>query len=82
MIIVTMYALFGDDIRMTFLKKSSDDIFFSISSFALGFFLVELLLTSIAVPFYFNSFYFWLDFVATASLIFDIGWIWDYIVGT
>ena len=30
---------------------------------------------------YFLGFYFWLDLVATASMIFDIGWLWDYING-
>jgi len=28
------------------------------------------------------GFYFWLDIIATVSLIFDIGWIWDEITGT
>lgn len=80
--VITLYALFGDDLRLTFFKKSSDNVFYSISTFALGFFLLELLLMSISIPRYFNSFYFYLDFVATASLIFDIGWLWDMIVGT
>jgi hypothetical protein len=27
------------------------------------------------------SFYFWLDFIATVSLLPDIGWIWNPIIG-
>ena len=48
---------------------------------AMFLFFVELTLNSIAKPDYFNSFYFWLDFVSTVSLITDIGWIWDEIIG-
>lgn len=77
MAIVTLYALFGDDIRLTFMTKDSDDAFYSLSTFALSFFLFEVLLSSFAIPKYFNSFYFWLDIISTLSLIFDIGWLWD-----
>lgn len=31
---------------------------------------------------FFLGFYFWLDLVATLSLISDIGWIWDKMTGT
>jgi hypothetical protein len=43
--------------------------------------LVELIASSIAKPDYIFGFYFWLDLVATVSLIPDIGWIWNPIVG-
>jgi len=39
-------------------------------------------LASLAKADYFLGFYFWLDFVATVSLITDIGWIWNEIIGT
>lgn len=45
------------------------------------FFLIELILSSIAKEGYFLGFYFWLDLVATLSLITDIGWIWNEIIG-
>ena len=45
-------------------------------------FAIELVLTSIAKPDYFNSFYYWLDVVSTLSLLTDIGWVWDELVGT
>lgn len=82
MVIITLFVLFGDDIRLVGLKKKSDDIFFGISTFALCFFMMEILLSSIAIPRYFNGFYFWLDLISTVSIIFDIGWVWDVIVGT
>lgn len=46
------------------------------------FFLLEILLASIVKEDYFLGFYFWLDLIATVSLIFDIGWFWDAILGT
>ena len=80
MTVITVYALFFDDIRMIFFMKPSDDVFFGISTMALFFFTLELVLASIAKPDeYFLSFFFWLDLVSTLSLIPDIGWIWDNI---
>ena len=46
------------------------------------FFALEICLASIAKEGYFLGFYFWLDFVATVSLLTDIGWIWNEIIGT
>lgn len=82
MIIIILYALFGDDIRLTGLPKSVDPFFFSLSSLAFSFFMIEIVLSSIGVPKYFLGFYFWLDLISTLSLMFDIGWIWDAIIGT
>jgi hypothetical protein len=81
MTLLTVYALFGDDIRVLAFAKSADDIFFGLSVVALFSFLMELLLSCAAKPDYFNSFYFWLDLVATVSLIPDIGWIMNPITG-
>jgi hypothetical protein len=46
------------------------------------FFLIEVIMSSLAKDDYFLGFYFWLDLIATISLITDIGWIWDKILGT
>jgi len=80
--IVVVYALFEDEIRLAFFTKNADDTFFTLTFISLILFSLELILNSIATPDYFNSFYFWLDLVSTISLITDIGWIWDAIVGT
>ena len=48
----------------------------------MGLFTIEIVVHSLAQPNYFNSFFFWLDFVSTCSLIMDIGWFWDNVVGT
>lgn len=74
---ITIYALFGDDIRIVACPSSSDDYFYGITVSCMFFFLVECFLASLAKPDYFAGFYFWLDVVATLSLVFDVGFIWD-----
>jgi hypothetical protein len=81
MMIVTLYALFGDDFRTILVPKSGDPIFWSITVIAMFLFLVELVMASIAQKDYFMGFYFWLDLVATISLITDIGWIYNEMTG-
>ena len=82
MALVTLYALFGDDFRLAFYTKPSDDTFFTLTTCSLFIFAIEIILSCIALDGYFNSFYFWLDMVSTVSLITDIGWIWDSLTGT
>lgn len=81
MTLVTIYALFGDDVRSTAFNSSVDNAFYSISIVCFFLFTIEILLASISKYDYFLSFYFWLDIIATLSLIFDIGWIWDPVTG-
>ena len=82
MTLLTIYALFFDDIRIIgFSDKSVDDGFFIMSSICLFFFVFEIVIASIGVQFYICGFFFWLDILATISIIPDIGWIWDPIIG-
>lgn len=81
MTIVTIFALFGDDFRLLFSPKSGDEVFWSLTVVAMFFFAVELLMASFAQKDYFLGFYFWLDLIATVSLITDIGWVYNEIVG-
>uniref|UniRef100_A0A0G4FMQ5 Guanylate cyclase domain-containing protein n=1 Tax=Chromera velia CCMP2878 TaxID=1169474 RepID=A0A0G4FMQ5_9ALVE len=56
----------------------SADIYFNIVNIvALFFFSLEIVLSSIGKEDYFGKFFFWLDVISTASLIFDITWVWD-----
>ena len=75
MTIITIYALFFDDIRIIAFAKNTDDYFYAITTFCLVCFTAEIIMASYATKHYFNSFFFWLDIIATASLITDIGWI-------
>ncbi|CAD8045835.1 unnamed protein product [Paramecium sonneborni] len=77
MAIVTIYALFGDDIRILTVNKDQDDIFFILTIISMSFFTIEIILTSIANPNYILNFYFCLDVISTATMILDIGWVTD-----
>jgi len=44
---------------------------------AFSLFVGEILVACYVRKGYFNSFFFWLDVLSTASMIFDIGWIMD-----
>ena len=78
---ITLYALFGDDIRGLAFQKSADEGFYAITIVCMFFFGLEIILSSIAKEGYFLGFYFWLDLIATVSLLLDIGWFWAYITG-
>ena len=81
--VVTIWALFGQDIQLACTDKSTDGIFEGLTIACLAFFTLELIGTSIAKPDdYFMGFYFWLDFVATASMVFDIPQVFDAITAS
>ncbi|KAF4315270.1 hypothetical protein BBO99_00003445 [Phytophthora kernoviae] len=82
MLIVTVYALFGDDIRLSLFSLSADSGFFSLASICLVLFSFEFLASCYAKPGYILSFYFMLDLIATFSVLPDIGWIWSQIIGS
>lgn len=77
MTVVTIYTLFFDDIRVILIPKSADDVFFTITVICFMLFLFEIILSSVTKPGYWMSFFFWLDVMATFSMVFDIGWIMD-----
>jgi len=81
MTLITIYALFFDDIRIIFFPKSLDDLFYGITLFGMICFTLEISLASYAKEDYVFSFFFWLDIVSTVSMIPDCGWIWDPIIG-
>ena len=72
MTLVTLYALLGDDLRIICWDKEADTVFLGITVASMVFFTVELVLASIGKQEYFNSFFFWLDLLSTASLITDV----------
>jgi hypothetical protein len=79
---ITIYSLFFDDLRMIVFELEQDNIFYGITALCLFAFSLEIVLASISkYDEYFNSFFFWLDVVSTVSLIQDIGWIMDLLLG-
>jgi len=78
----TIYALFGDDIRLLATKKGADPVFYVFTLIAMSFFTLEIVLCSIFKPGYVLGFYFWLDIISTITMIMDVGWVWDLIMPT
>jgi hypothetical protein len=81
MTIITIYALFFDDIRVLLFPKDADPVFYAITLFGLICFTVEIVLASYAKEDYLLSFFFWLDIISTISMVPDIGWIWEPLIG-
>ena len=79
--LVTVYSLFFDDIRVVAFEADSDNVFFGLTSASFCIFTFEILFGSICREGYFLSFFFWLDIVATCSMVTDVGWIWQIILG-
>ena len=69
--ILTVFALFGDDLRLAFCPPDSDESF-TIIRIALFMFILEFGLQNYVRPEYRGNFYFWLDLVSTLSLVTDI----------
>ena len=77
MAIVTLFVLFGDDVRLVATSKEADQGFFVSFMICLVLFVVELIANSIFVEDYKFSFFFWLDVIATISLLPDIPYLRD-----
>ncbi len=77
MTLVTIYALFGTDISVAFLSQELDSTFDYVTTVAFLLFLIELVLSCYAKKDYIFSFFFWLDFVSTISLIMEIDFIFS-----
>lgn len=80
MFLVTVFALVGDDIRLWLTEKPADPYFFTglLISFAL--FTIEILINSISEDEFKYSFFFWLDIIATISIIPDIPWLMNQVL--
>lgn len=74
MTIITIYALFGDDIRVLSTDKDGDPYFWGLNIFCMVAFTLEIIVSSLAKHGYWNSFFFWLDVISTLSILLDIGW--------
>ena len=74
---VTIYALFGDDIRFICLPIVVDDAWYAMTSVSIALFLIEIVLALYSKFEYWCSFFFFLDLVSSLSMIFDVGWVMD-----
>ena len=81
MMMVTIYALFFDDIRILFLPPSADFTCDLVTLACIVLYITELILGSVAIEGYFLSFFFWLDLLAALSMIPDVSFILTAITG-
>lgn len=81
-VILTIFALFGDDIRLAFFPKEADEGFSVTMAIIMVIYTIEISLNAISEENYLFSFYFFLDIISTLTLLFDMVWImdeiWDY----
>ena len=75
MSLTTLYALIGDDFRLWFTHKDADPYFYGGLSASFIFFTIEIFINSCVLNDFKFSFFWWLDIIATLSLIPDIGWV-------
>lgn len=74
MTLTTIFALFGDDVRLWMTNKNADPWFFGLFILSLILFSLELLIQSCVVDGFKYGFFFYLDLIATVSLVPDILW--------
>lgn len=79
--IATIYSLFGDDIKILGFSKSADNVFSSLFIVCLCIFFFDIILSFIYKAPYRWSFYFWLDLIATLSLVPSVSWIIESALG-
>lgn len=74
--IISIYSLFADDIKIISLPPTSDIAFSILAIMVMAVFLIEIILTILVDEHYICGLYFWVDAVSTLSLFFDIHWIY------
>ena len=77
MSLVTLFALVGDDIRLWIFDKPADFTFNFGLLISFILFTTEILLNTVVIDEFKYSFFFWLDIIATLSVVIDIPWITD-----
>ena len=73
--LVTVYALFFDDIRILCLPPSADLTCDIITLVCIVLYFAELILGCVAIEGYFLSFFFWLDLLAALSMVPDVSFL-------
>ena len=81
MSIFTIFALFSTDIQMAWLSIKVDTAFNIITIILFFCFFLELILSTLAKKDYLFSFFFWLDLISTLSMIQDVDYIVNPILG-
>jgi len=77
-----LFAIFGDDIRQVATGKSADLAFDCVFLVLFGYFLLDLLLQAVAKRSYRYSFTFWMDVIATLTILTGVSWVYNAIIGS
>ena len=70
--VLTIWVLFGDDIKNLTTTIDSDSAFSVVTIVIMSLFLIEFILSCIFIDDYIFSFFFWLDFISVISMIIDV----------
>jgi len=80
-LLISLYILFADDLKLIFADKSLDFTFSVISITVMVLCLIEIFLFKIAFSDdYIWEFFFWLDVISILSISFDLHWVCDSII--
>jgi len=80
-IIITIQSMFSDDIRIALAPLLFDVIYNVIVILNILMFVFEITVSSFGKKDYFLTFYFFTDIIATFTLVFDFGFLFDMIAG-
>lgn len=81
MTFLTVFVLVGDDIRLVAFDQEADSIFNWVTLVALALFTIEITLSCFVKEDYFLGFWFYLDLIATVSLVFDLTYVSERMMG-
>eukprot|EP01006_Ploeotia_vitrea_P037438 TRINITY_DN66127_c3_g3_i1.p1 TRINITY_DN66127_c3_g3~~TRINITY_DN66127_c3_g3_i1.p1 ORF type:complete len:890 (+),score=492.79 TRINITY_DN66127_c3_g3_i1:75-2744(+) len=76
-----LVAIFTNDVRLLLFDRSADAAFDVIMIVVFAFFMIEFAMNIFAVDDYVGSFDFWVDLLAAVSILPDVAFVWDPIVG-
>jgi class 3 adenylate cyclase len=78
--VLTIWALVGEDIRIWATDKSAGAAFDAMVWVCISVFVVEMVLSCLGKPGYFPGFFFYLDFIATMTLLLDVSYVNEWFV--
>ena len=81
-IIITLQSMFSDDFRILVFPSILDNVYNVFVFLNILMFIFEIVVASLAKKEYFLSFYFFSDIIATITLVFDFGWLFQAMTGT
>eukprot|EP00929_Paragymnodinium_shiwhaense_P045534 TRINITY_DN2325_c0_g2_i1.p1 TRINITY_DN2325_c0_g2~~TRINITY_DN2325_c0_g2_i1.p1 ORF type:complete len:1031 (+),score=275.50 TRINITY_DN2325_c0_g2_i1:205-3297(+) len=79
--VLTIYALFGDDMRLIFTEKPQDWIFDVLTIMCMAIFSLEIVVLAAGKAGYLFGFFFWLDIISTVTLVLDVTYVNEEIFG-